>query len=172
MNGPPISIAIIPATTIPKRTLLVPPIEFNTFVIPVLIVPKNGFTNNKIAPTKPIPNKGYNNVGFNPSKDCGKKLNTFLIPSTRYPAKNPANKAPKNPPLTTDILESNALAMVIPEFANAPPTKPAANPGLSAILIDIYPAKIGNIKLNDVSPIVLRTAANGVFFPKLAGFIL
>ena len=62
--------------------------------------------------------------------------------------------------------------MVIPEFANAPPTKPAANPGLSAILIDIYPAKIGNIKLNDVSPIVLRTAANGVFFPKLAGFIL
>ena len=105
-------------------------------------------------------------VGF------GKKLNTFLIPSTRYPAKNPANKAPKNPPLTTDILESNALAMVIPEFANAPPTKPAANPGLSAILIDIYPAKTGNIKLNDVSPIVLRTADNGVFFPKLAGFIL
>ena len=32
--------------------------------------------------------------------------------------------------------------------------------------------KTGNIKLNDVSPIVLRTAANGVFFPKLAGFIL
>ena len=50
------------------------------------------------------------------------------------------------------------------------PTKPTAKPGLSAILIAIYPDKIHSIKSNAISPIVLKNDAIGVFLPKFAGF--
>ena len=61
---------------------------------------------------------GNNNTGFIPSKDCGSLLNNFLSPTTKYPAKKPAIKAPKNP--------------APPSFAIAPPTNPTTRAGLSA----------------------------------------
>ena len=32
-------------------------------------------------------------------KHSGNKLNNFFNPTTKYPARKPANNAPKNPPL-------------------------------------------------------------------------
>ena len=72
-----------------------------------------------IIPIKSVPNSGNNNTGFIPSKDCGSLLNNFLSPTTKYPAKKPAIKAPKNP--------------APPSFAIAPPTNPTTRAGLSAI---------------------------------------
>ena len=63
-------------------------------------------------------------------------------------------------------------AKVVPCTANIPPTNPTASPGLSAILIAIYPAKIYSITLNAAPPTVLKNAASGVFIPKFDGFIL
>ena len=83
MKGPPISIDIIPATTIPNNTLLVPPIELRKCVIASFIPPKKGFTNIMIAPIKPIPISGYNKVGFKPSNACGNLSNIFFNPNTK-----------------------------------------------------------------------------------------
>ena len=69
------------------------------------------------------------------------------------PAKKPASNAPRKPE------PFDAL--------NAPPTKPAAKPGRSAIDIEIKPAKTGNINPNDAPPIPINVAASGVILPKL-----
>ena len=66
---------------------------------------------------------------------------------------------------------SESDANVVPCTAKIPPTNPTANPGLSAMLIAIYPAKIYNITLNAAPPTVLKNAAIGVFIPKFAGLI-
>ena len=63
------------------------------------------------------------------------------------------------------------LCIVTPDNAIAPPTNPAAKPGLSAILNAIYPAKIVSIKPKAEFPIVLKNAASGVLLPNPAGFI-
>ena len=89
-----------------------------------------------------------------------------------YPPTNPAINAPKNPELTSVTVLSVNEANVVPCTASIPPTNPTANPGLSAILIAIYPAKIYNITLNAAPPTVLKNAANGVFIPKFDGLIL
>ena len=81
-------------------------------------------------------------------------LQIFFSNSTIYPARNPATKAPRNPD--------------VPFAAIAPPTKPTARPGLSAILIAINPARIGSMKPNAMPPIDLNIAANGVIVPKSA----
>ena len=83
----------------------------------------------------------------------------------------PAINAPKNPELTKVTSGFVNDANVVPAFATAPPTKPTANPGLSAILIAIYPDKIHNMKSKAIPPIVLKKAAIGVFIPKLDGSI-
>ena len=80
-------------------------------------------------------------------------------------------KAPKNPELTSTTELSVNDANVVPWTAKIPPTNPTAKPGLSAILIAIYPANIYNITLNAAPPTVLKNAATGVFIPKLDGFI-
>ena len=112
-------------------------IEDKKLLSAVFILPINGFINNIITPISKIPNTGYNNIGFMPSKLLGKKLNIFLNKTTTYPAIKPASKAPKNPELTRFMLGSLKYANVTPNFAIIPPTKPTASPGLSAILIAI-----------------------------------
>ena len=54
----------------------------------------------------------------------------------------------------------------LPAAAIAPPTKPTASPGLSAILIAINPASTGSIKPNAAFPIVINKAACSVIEPK------
>jgi len=169
LTGPPISTDIIPPKTIPKRILLVPPIELSAPVIPVFIDPIIGFMNNIITPIKNVPSNGYKNTGFIPSKLFGKPANNFLRPTTKYPAMKPASNAPKKPPETAGTFGSNALAKVTPALAKAPPTKPIERAGLSPILIAINPARTGNINPNAVPPIFFKTAANGVPVPKPLG---
>ena len=86
-----------------------------------------------------VPNNGYNSTGFIPSSESGNTLNSFLSPTTKYPAKNPASNAPKNPEP--------------PLFASSPPRKPTTNAGLSAILYAIYPASTGKINPKAKFPI-------------------
>ena len=88
-----------------------------------------------------------------------------------YPPTNPAINAPKNPELTSVTVLSVNEANVVPCTASIPPTNPTANPGLSAILIAIYPDKMTSIKSNAIPPIVLKNAATGVFIPKFDGSI-
>ena len=83
LNGPPISIAIIPATTIPKITAELCSKPFKKFVNPLLTKATGGLTTNIIIKPIKIPNKGYNNVGLIPSNDCGKKLKYFSNPTTK-----------------------------------------------------------------------------------------
>ena len=87
------------------------------------------------------------------------------------PPKKPAIKAPKNPELISTSSEFIRDEKVVPAFAIAPPTIPTANPGLSPILIAMYPDKIISIKSKAIPPIVLKNAAIGVFIPKFEGFI-
>ena len=54
-------------------------------------------------------------MGFIPSKLLGKKLNNFFNNNTRYPAINPASKAPKKPALTTFIELSLKYCSVTPD---------------------------------------------------------
>ena len=118
--GPPISIAIIAPNTKPSNTFEVPPRLAKKLTIALFIATTGGSTINVIIiPIKSVPNSGNNNTGFIPSKDCGSLLNNFLSPTTKYPAKKPAIKAPKNP--------------APPSFAIAPPTNPTTRAGLSAI---------------------------------------
>ena len=79
-------------------------------------------------------------------------LQIFFNNTTTYPARNPATNAPRNP--------------LVPFAAIAPPTKPTASPGLSAILIAINPARIGSMKPNATPPMDLNIAAIGVIVPK------
>ena len=83
----------------------------------------------------------------------------------------PASNAPKNPELTNTSSGFPSDVNVVPTLLNAPPTKPTTNPGLSAILIAIYPDSITSIKSNAIPPTVLKNAATGVFIPKFDGFI-
>ena len=110
-----------------------------------------------MTPINSVPNNGYNNTGLIPSSDCGKNEKTLRKPNTKYPAINPASKAPKNP--------------APPVLANNPPTNPTTIAGRSPILTAINPAKTGNKNPNAASPTILKKAANGVFDPKLAGLI-
>ena len=50
-----------------------------------------------MTPINSVPNNGYNKTGLIPSSDCGKNEKTLRKPNTKYPAINPASKAPKNP---------------------------------------------------------------------------
>ena len=52
------SVDCIPATTIPKRILEVPPMLLNTLLSPVLIAPTNGLINVVTTATKKIPATG------------------------------------------------------------------------------------------------------------------
>ena len=158
MNGPPISIAIIPATTIPNKIAELVPKLFKKLVNPLFKKATGGLTINVITiPINSVPNKGYNSTGLIPSSDCGKNDNTFRSNNTKYPAINPASNAPKNP--------------APPAFAKNPPTNPTTIAGRSAILTAINPAKTGNKNPNAASPTDLKKAANGVFEPKLLGSI-
>ena len=148
------SMDIIAPRTIPSTTLDDSPIAFNPLVKEVFRIDTGGFTRNVImAPMRSTPSNGYISTGFIPSKLFGNFENNFFKNTIKYPAIKPARRAPKNPDP--------------PLFAIAPPTKPVTSAGLSPILIAMYPARIGNIKPNAVSPIVFRKAANGVFEPNV-----
>ena len=89
-----------------------------------------------ITPTKDVETKGITNIGiigFNPSGTFHDFTHLAI-----YPAAKPATIPPKNPAPTV--------------FAKAPPTSPGASPGLSAILIAIYPERIGIISPNAATP--------------------
>ena len=170
-TGPPKSTDIIPPNIIPNITLFTPPILFKKLLRPVFIIPINGFINITASPVKSIPNTGYNKIVFIPSKLFGIISKTFFNKIIIYPAIKPAKRAPKNPELTVVTFEFCKLCIVTPDKATAPPTNPAAKPGLSAILNAIYPAKIVSIKPNAEFPIVLKNAASGVLLPNPDGFI-
>ena len=99
MKGPPISTAIIAPSIVPSIILLVPLIDAKKLLRPVFIAPTIGLIANIIKAIKSIPNTGYNNTGFIPSRESGKYENNFLSSNTTYPPTNPASKAPKKPAL-------------------------------------------------------------------------
>ena len=112
MKGPPISIAIIAARTIERRTLLVPPRFVRPFDKPVLSTPITGFIASITTPISSVPSSGKINTGFIPSIDFGSQLNAFLRIRTIIPATKPANSAPRKP--------DTALSLPVGELSVAP----------------------------------------------------
>ena len=97
-------------------------------------------------------------MGFMPSSDCGNPFVAFFKKLTIQPATKPAMRAPRKP------------EPVVP--ASAPPTKPTASPGRSAIDMAINPASTGSIKPKEAPPMSLKNFATGVFEPKFDGSML
>ena len=58
LNGPPMSIDIMPPTMAPRSTRFVVPMLSRTFVIPVLIAAKIGLTVNMTIPMARMPSSG------------------------------------------------------------------------------------------------------------------
>ena len=96
------------------------------------------------------PKIGNKKIGLIPSNERGIHLNANLRNEIIPPAKNPATNAPKNP----DGVYANTslFRLRILGSAKIPPTIPTINPGLSAILRPMNPARIGNIILNEILP--------------------
>ena len=88
------------------------------------------------TPTNPVETNGITNIGIIGLKPSG--TFQFLTHLAIYPAANPATIPPRNP----------APALL----AKAPPTSPGASPGLSAILIAMYPDNTGIISPKAVAP--------------------
>ena len=55
------------------------------------------------------------------------------------------------------------------EEASAPPTKPTASPGLSAMLMAMKPASTGSMKPKEMPPMSMKVLAYQRFEPKLPG---
>ena len=90
------------------------------------------------APVIKIPNRGYSKTGLIPSSDWGNLLNIFFNNTTTYPPRKPAINPPRKPePLLAAI---------------KPPTIAGANPGLSAILDPMNPARTGIIRKKAFPP--------------------
>ena len=118
-----------------------------------------------IAPIRRIPKNGYNSTGLVPSSACGRRSNAFFKSNIKYPATNPAINAPKNP---DEIHWSSGRNTDVPAFASNPPTIPGIKAGRSAMLIAMYPARIGNIIPNAVSPTVFKNLENVFPVPKIS----
>ena len=157
LNGPPISIAIMPASRHPRRIWLVLPMELRPSDIAVLSAPTNGLIRHMNAPINRTPRSGIIRTGIIFSRLSGRNENTFFSSSTINPPAKPAIRAPINPETAAE--SPPIFANVHPIVAMYPPTKPTASPGLSAILLAIYPANTGIMKLNAAPPIVLKNAA-------------
>ena len=82
LTGPPMSTDIMPPTTAPRITLLVPPMPFKKWVRPSLIAPTNGLINVVATATRKMPSSGYKRTGLMPSRDLGSFLNTFFNRTT------------------------------------------------------------------------------------------
>ena len=97
------------------------------------------------TPTNPVETNGITNIGIIGLKPSG--TFQFLTHLAIYPAANPATIPPRNP----------APALL----AKAPPTSPGASPGLSAILIAMYPDNTGIISPKAVAPKSIIAFKNG-----------
>ena len=105
-----------------------------------------------IKPMRRIPNTGYKSTGAIFSRASGRRLNSFPRKRTRYPAINPASRAPRNPDF--------------PPAAIIPPTNPTARAGLSPMLMAINPARIGSMKPKAIPPIPFQGRGCRVMVPK------
>lgn len=119
-----------------------------------------GFIAHMKRPISMIPSNGNISTGSMLSIDFGRKEKIFLNRSTIYPPANPAINAPRKP--DTAVLSPAIWLNVHPMVAIYPPTNPTASPGLSAMLLAIYPASTGSIKLKAYPPTVLKKAAAAV----------
>ena len=82
LNGPPMSMDIIPPSTIPSTILLAPPILPRNLVSPSLIMPIYGLINVVTTAARKMPITGYKSTGLIPSSDLGSLEKSFLNPTT------------------------------------------------------------------------------------------
>ena len=97
LKGPPISIAIIAASTTESNSLLVSPRLVKKLERPLFNKPTSGLIASINTPMSKVPSSGKMNTGLIPSIDFGSQPNAFLRRFTSKPATKPASSAPRKP---------------------------------------------------------------------------